>query len=134
MEFQLEGYAGRVRALAICWFAYAGITLFFGTVGLAFANAFLSRHFGDWGTGPWNNPHWLFPAMMHFAWIILVLRSGLSVIAGWGLLQRTEWGRILAIVSAFLSLLHPILGTALGIWTLVVLLGYRNSRLYEQLP
>jgi len=25
------------------------------------------------------------------------------------------------------------LGTALGIWTLIVLLGYRNTTLYEQL-
>jgi len=25
-------------------------------------------------------------------------------------------------------------GTALGIWTLVTLMGYRNQTLYEQLP
>jgi hypothetical protein len=38
-----------------------------------------------------------------------------------------------AIVAAFLSLLKFPLGTAMGIWTLVVLLGYRNATLYEQL-
>jgi len=26
------------------------------------------------------------------------------------------------------------LGTVLGIWTLVLLLGYRNTTLYDQLP
>jgi hypothetical protein len=132
IEFQLAGYADKVKALAICWFVYAGIVLFFGTVGLAFANVFFSRHFGNWDGGPFHGPDWFFPAMVHFAWVILVLRSGLAIVAGVGLLQRTEWGRILAIVSAFLSLLHPPFGMALGIWTLIMLLGYKNSRLYEQ--
>ena len=69
---------------------------------------------------------------MGFAWVILVLRSGLAIAAGVGLLQRSEWGRILAIISAFLSLIHFPFGTALGIWTLVVLLGYKNTSLYAQ--
>jgi hypothetical protein len=38
-----------------------------------------------------------------------------------------------AIVAAFLSLLKFPFGTALGIWTLITLLGYRNSTLYSQL-
>lgn len=133
IEFQLEGYAGRVKAIAICWFVYAGITLFLGTIGMAFANAFFTHRFGGWNGGPWDHSEWLFPAMMHFAWMILVLRTGLAIAAGIGLLQRTEWGRILAIVSAFLGLIHFPFGTALGIWTLVVLLGYKNTRLYEQI-
>jgi hypothetical protein len=133
IEFQLEGYAARVKAIAVCWFVYAGITLFFGTIGMAFANAFLSHHFGDWGTAPWGSTHRLFPALMGFAWVILVLRSGLAIAAGVGLLQRSEWGRILAIISAFLSLIHFPFGTTLGIWTLVVLLGYKNTSLYAQI-
>jgi hypothetical protein len=48
-------------------------------------------------------------------------------------MEHSQWGRIVAIVAAFLSLLKFPFGTALGIWTLVVLLGYRNSSLYEQL-
>lgn len=42
--------------------------------------------------------------------------------AGYGLLKRKEWGRILAIVVAFLNLLNFPLGTLLGIYTLFVLL------------
>jgi hypothetical protein len=38
-----------------------------------------------------------------------------------------------AIVAAFLILLHFPIGTALAIWTLVVLMGYRNATLYDQL-
>jgi hypothetical protein len=38
-------------------------------------------------------------------------------------------------VAAFLNLFKFVpIGTALGIWTLVVLMGYRNQTLYEQLP
>ena len=49
-------------------------------------------------------------------------------------MERTQWGRVIAIVAAVFSLLKFPLGTALGIWTLVTLLGYRNTSLYEQLP
>jgi hypothetical protein len=41
---------------------------------------------------------------------------------------------MVAIVAAFLSLLKFPIGTAIGIWTLVTLMGYRNQTLYDQLP
>jgi hypothetical protein len=137
LQFEVQNYAGKVKALSVVWFIYAGFSLLRGIIGLAFANAFLSGQFGPWMQGPWAYgplpPMLLGPAILHFAWIFVVLRSGLALAAGWGLLQRTQWGRIVAIVAAFLSLLRIPFGTALGIWTLVVLLGYRNSTLYEQL-
>ena len=137
LEFQLREYAGKVKALSILWFAYGGLSLALGIAGMAFANAFLSGHFGPWMNGPWAHgslpPEWLGPALMRFAWMVVVVRSGLALVAGWGLLERAEWGRILAIVVAFLSLLKFPFGTVLGIWTLVVLMGYRNTTLYEQL-
>jgi len=64
----------------------------------------------------------------------VALRAALLFAAGWGLMERAPWGRMLAIVAAFLSVLKFPLGTALGIWTLVTLMGYRNQALYEQLP
>jgi hypothetical protein len=137
LEFQLQNYAGKVKTLAIFWFLYAGFSMVFGIIGLAFANAFLSGRFGPWMQGPWAHgpmpPMWFIPAFLHFAWVFLALRSGLALVAGWGLLERAQWGRIVAIVAAVLSLIRFPLGTALGIWTLVLLLGYRNSTLYEHL-
>jgi hypothetical protein len=135
--YQLESYAGKVKALSIVWFIYAGYALLTGVLGLAFANAFFSGHFGPWMHGPWARgpfPPGLFgPMILRFAWMAVVVRVGLAAVAGWGLYERAQWGRIVAIVAAILSLLRFPLGTALGIWTLVVLLGYRNSTLYEQL-
>jgi len=138
MEFQLQNYAGKVKALSVVWFIYAAFSVIGGFIGLAFAKAFLFGHFGPWMRGPWAGggplpPFWFAPALLHVAWIFIVLRGGLALAAGWGLLQRTQWGRIVAIVAAFLNLLKFPFGTALGIWTLVVLMGYKNTTLYDQL-
>jgi hypothetical protein len=137
IEFQLQNYAGKIKALGVVWFIYAAFSLLTGLMGLFWANAFFSGHFGPWMNGPWANgstpPMWFMPAILRFAGVFLVARSCLALAAGWGLMQRAPWGRIVAIVAAFLCLLKFPFGTALGIWTLVVLLGYRNSTLYEQL-
>jgi hypothetical protein len=137
LQFQLENYAGKVKALGVVWLIYSGFSLLIGIAALSFANAFFSGRFGPWMHGPWGGnslpPLWFGPALMHFVWVILVVRSGLALAAGIGLLERAQWGRIMAIVAAFVSLLKFPFGTALGIWTLVMLLGYKNSTLYDQL-
>jgi hypothetical protein len=136
-QFQLESYAGKVKALSLVWFAYAALSLLTGLAGLSFAHAFFNNHFGNWGHGPWGDgsgpPEWLGPAILHFIWVAVIVRSALAFVAGWGLHERSQWGRVVAIVAAILSLIKFPFGTALGIWTLVVLLGYRNTTLYEQL-
>lgn len=137
MEFQLANYANRVKALSTVWFIYGGLSLVLGIIGLQFASAFFNGGFGPWVHGPWAhgpiNPEWFGPAIIHFAWVIIVLRSGLALAAGWGLMHREPWGRVVAIVAAFLSILKIPFGTAIAIWSLVTLLGYRNTTLYDQL-
>jgi hypothetical protein len=136
-QLQLESYAGKVKALSILWFIYSGFSLLLGIAALTFAKAFISGFLAPWLHGPGAGapmPEWFFPAIMHFALVFMVIRCGLALAAGWGLWQRAEWGRIVAIVAAVFSLLRFPLGTALGIWTMVTLLGYRNTTLYEQLP
>jgi hypothetical protein len=136
-EYQLAHYAGRVRVLGILWLVYAGLSTILGFVGIAFAKHFLSGDFGPFMNGPWGHggmpPMWFFPMAMHLAWLFIVLRAVLCAVAGWGLLERTEWGRIVAIIVAILSLIKFPFGTALGVATLIILLGYRNTALYEQL-
>ena|SRR5579863_1768564 len=135
LQFELERYAGKVRILSILWFAYGAITIALSFMGMAFARAFMFNH-GPWAHG-WDGPfrpEWLGPAFLHFIWIFIVLRGALLLAAGWGLMERAPWGRMVAIVAAILSLIKFPLGTALGIGTLVMLLGYRNQTLYERLP
>lgn len=132
LAYQVESYRGKVRALAVVWFVYAGLELLLGFAGLTFMKHFFMGHMGPWmnGGGP---PVWVFPIILRFAWVALLVRTGLAVAAGWGLLEQTQWGRIVAIVAAIFSLIKFPFGTAMGIWTMVMLLGYRNSTLYEQL-
>jgi hypothetical protein len=131
-EFQLENYAGKVKTLSILWYVYAGLTLILGFAAISFLHAFFNGALGNLMHGP-PPPAWLAPLILRFAIPAILLRSALAFAAGWGLMDRSSWGRIMAIVAAILSLLKFPFGTALGIWTLVMLLGYRNARLYEQL-
>jgi hypothetical protein len=137
LDFQVENYAGKIRALSVVWFVYAALALTTGIIGMAFARAFMNGHFGPWMNNPWWHgpmpPHMFGPAILEFAWVILLCRVALALVAGWGLMEHAPWGRMVAIVAAVLSILKVPFGTAIGIWTLVVLLGYRNSSLYDQL-
>ena len=128
----------RVNALAVGWFVYAGLSAIGGLFALAFAHAWMSGH------GPWTGHEFEHgfghnfiygPGMPFLVWrfarIALFLRVGFAIAAGVGLMQKASWGRWVAIVAGCLSLLHPIFGTVLGIWTLVVLLNARNAAGYE---
>ena len=112
-EFQVEGYAGKIRALSIFWFIYAGLSLVVGHCRPHLRKVLLSGGFGPWmngplANGPWAHgpfpPFWLGPAVLHLIWILLVLRAGLALAAGWGLMEHTQWGRLVAIVAAIFSL------------------------------
>jgi hypothetical protein len=90
-------------------------------------------HFG-------NAYGWPFPGAFpqHFLGI-LGLISGLwavtglvGIVVGWGLLTWQPWARILAIVFGCLALIHIPFGTALGIYTLWVLLPAESEREYRQ--
>ncbi len=56
-----------------------------------------------------------------------------NLITGWGLLRVRAWGRMLALVMGFIALLHPPFGTALGIYTLYVLLPSDAGAEYDRL-
>lgn len=52
---------------------------------------------------------------------LLGLLSIPSIIAGWGLSKRKAWSRVLTIVLAVLSLPHIPIGTAIGVYALVIM-------------
>jgi hypothetical protein len=132
-EFQLSSYANKVRTLGILWIVYACLSFAVGIAAVSFAKALFSGSFGPWAHGPMP-PVWIFPAALQFAWIFLAGRAALCVVAGWGLMEHTGWGRIVAIIAAIVNMIHFFpFGAAIGICTLVILLGYRNSALYERL-
>src|ERR1035441_1808123 len=115
---------GHLRNLAILWLAYSALRLLPGLV----LNSFLDRGFpfGDVA------PYFIHEIVRTFGGIFLVT-GVVGVIAGWGLYERRSWARILAIVLAFLNLLHPPFGTAIGIYTLWVLLPAASEAEYQRM-
>lgn len=64
----------------------------------------------------------------------LILISLPGIIAGLGLLKFRPWARILAIIIGALHLLSFPLGTALGVYALVVLLNNEAPSVFGQQP
>jgi len=55
-----------------------------------------------------------------------------KLVAGFGLLKRQEWARILTLVLSFFSLLNIPLGTALAIYSFVILTKEESIRLFQR--
>src|SRR6266851_1360831 len=67
------------------------------------------------------------------AGIILAFFGVLHLVLAWGLFEREPWARFLGLALGFLALLRFPLGTALGIYTLWVLLPERSGAEYERM-
>jgi zinc-ribbon domain len=64
---------------------------------------------------------------------LLTVASVAGIAAGWGLLERRSWARMLAVVLGCLALIDFPFGTALGIYTLWALLSAGAEAQYERL-
>ncbi|HEX8128379.1 MAG TPA: hypothetical protein VF527_04700 [Pyrinomonadaceae bacterium] len=67
-----------------------------------------------------------------FIAVIVAILSVPSIIAGWGLLKRKSWSRLLAIVLGALNILNFPFGTAVGIYTIWALTQTESERLLSQ--
>src|SRR5216683_893130 len=67
------------------------------------------------------------------AGIILAFFGVLHLVVAWGLFERESWARMLGLVLGFLALLRFPLGTALGIYTLWVLLPEESGVEYDRM-
>lgn len=108
-----------IQLLAILWFVYSFFTLLPGIFLWVFSN-FMALHAGR--PGDFKDVPSFVPGLVTFIAILLVAKALAGFAAGWGLLQREGWARPLTLVLAFLSLLNLPFGTALGIYSLWVLL------------
>jgi hypothetical protein len=79
------------------------------------------------GTGA---PAFLRP-LLSVVGIFVLGKAALGFIAGWGLLQREPWARIVALVLGFISLFNIPFGTAIGVYTMWVLLPSQAEQEYE---
>jgi hypothetical protein len=63
---------------------------------------------------------------------LLVVAAG-GICVGWGLMERLPWARGVAVVLGVITLFHPPFGTALGIYTLWVLLSNDAGPQYNRM-
>ncbi len=119
-----------VRLLGILWLALSALNAVGGVALFIVANTIFARHrFVDMGANA--PPAFLHPFLIFIGFCILA-KAALGFIAGWGLLQRESWARMLTIVLSFLALFNVPFGTALGIYGLWTLLPATSEREYEE--
>jgi hypothetical protein len=73
------------------------------------------------------------PGLFVILCVVFLASAALHFGAGWGLLKMRPWGRTFALVMAFLALVSPPFDTALGVYTLFVLLPDAASDEYRQM-
>ena len=129
-EYRRNRVQEHVRLLGILWMAYSAFTVVAGVVLVVVAQTLFGRvtHLPS-GPGP-EITNWLRPFLTFIAGVVLV-KGAAGFVAGWGLLQRESWARILTLVIGFISLFNIPLGTALGIYTLWVLLPTQSDEEYR---
>lgn len=115
-----------VNLLGILWIALGVFTFFGGFV--AFWVLFGISFIPDMG---YEAPIILRSVGAGIAIFLLVL-SIPKIIAGIGLMKRQEWGRILTLIVSFLSILSFPLGTALAIYSFVILIKEETIQLFRQ--
>ncbi|MBP7706195.1 MAG: hypothetical protein KA243_03010 [Candidatus Aminicenantes bacterium] len=115
-----------VKLLGILWIVFGLFCL--AAAGLVFLIGFGTAHFIDVED--------VGPGLLRL--IAVVAGSFLGLVAlpqiagGLGLLRYKEWARILTLVVSFLSLPHVPFGTALGIYSMIVLFNPETARLFQE--
>ena len=125
---QASRVARHIHTLGILWIVVGAFWLIPAIVLMAMgavAHAFI----------PFGNAvaRSLGPAFLHLLGFGFLFVAAAAFMAGWGLIQRRPWARTLTIVLGILALLHPPFATALGIYTLWVLLPSEAAHEYTQM-
>ena len=115
-----------IRLLGILWLALSAFEAVGGLIALVLVKTLFNPEVGI------QIPLFVAPLVKMVAILTLVKAAG-GFFAGWGLLNRQPWARTLAIAMGVISLFfHVPFGTALGVYTLWVLLPSHSEAEYEK--
>jgi hypothetical protein len=132
IELRRSRVRDHIRLVGILWMAYSALHVVVGVGAIVVAQVIFGRMIHIPNGPPPEVSVWLRPLISFFGWLILA-KAAVGFFAGWGLLQREEWARTVALVVGFIALLSVPIGTALGIYTLWVLLPSRSDEEYKAL-
>ena len=114
-----------VKVIGILWIVFGVFCLGLACLALLFF----------FGVAQIPNVEDIEPGVLRFIGILASSFLGLiglpQIIGGLGLIQRKEWARILMLVISFISLPHVPFGTALGVYTMVILFNPQTVKLFQ---
>lgn len=113
--------AGHVRLLGILWLAISALRLIPGLILVTIGTIRLF---------PPDVPQFVHAILPAIGMAFLFL-AGIGIAAGCGLLARQSWARMLAIIFGAFSLVDIPFGTAIGVYTLWVLLPAESEQEYR---
>ena len=119
-----------VHLLGILWLAISAFNTIAGVILFILANT-LFAHFN--GMGAPEAPTAFLRPLLTVVSIFVLAKAACGFITGWGLMQREPWARIVALVLAFISLFNIPFGTAVGVYTMWVLLPGQSQHEYEEM-
>ncbi len=121
---------GHVPLLGVLWFAISVLNAIGGLVLFILANTLFAR-LTELGAPP-QAAAFLRP-LLSAVGILVMAKAAFGFLAGWGLMRREPWARMLALVLAFIALFNIPFGTAIGVYTLWVLLPAQSEQDYISL-
>jgi hypothetical protein len=119
---------GHIHLLGILWLAISALNTIAGVVLYVLANT-LFAHLHDMGAP--EAPTAFLRPLLSVIGILVLAKAACGFVAGWGLLQREPWARVIALVLGFISLFNVPFGTAVGVYTLWVLLPAQSQQEYD---
>jgi hypothetical protein len=130
MQLQPGRVRTHVHLLGILWLALSAFNTIGGIVVYIIANT-LFAHMRELGAP--EAPTAFLRPLLTVVGIFILAKALCGFLVGYGLMQREPWARILALVLGFLSLFNIPFGTAIGIYTLWVLLPSQSQQEYDAL-
>ena len=120
-----------VHLLSILWLAMSAFNAVGGVILYIIANTIFA-HLHEFGA-PQEVPTGFLRPLLSVVAIFILAKAAIGFITGWGLMRHEPWARVIALVLAFISLFNVPFGTAIGVYTLWVLLPSQSQREYEAL-
>ena len=131
-----QPYHGRVQQhghlLGILWLAISAFNAIGGVVLLILGTTFFP-HLRELDKVPSDVPVGFLSSLFTTLGILILGKAACGFLAGWGLMKHESWARVVSLVLAFISLFNIPFGTAIGVYTMWVLLPGDSQREYDAL-
>jgi len=128
--------ANHLKVMGVLWLVYSIFRIVASAGTLAFSHYFIPM-MSSFTPHDSDTPDvsWVFGFMQgaYIFWFILGVVGGiLGIAAAIGLLQRLLWGRVVALIAAFVCLISIPFGTAMAIYTMIILFSSGDDENYRK--